>query len=151
VAVDASGNFYVSELNSWRVRKVAKPAGGLGYPTWSLFSYLPGQTGVTSTWTFKVATTASLASVRFTLPSGTTAPGLALGALTGLPGGGSLSFSAGALTYTFATTTVNANTAVTLAVNGISNSATPGASTSTITTRDGSTNTVDTAASDPVV
>jgi hypothetical protein len=112
-------------------------AAPLGNAAWSVSMTTTGAAGVAYAYTFTVATTSPLSSVTMTLPSGT-GGSPAVGTVSPASmAGGTASSSAGTLTYSFAAVTVASGTAVSIHVNGITNTGSAGGYTSTITTLNG--------------
>ena len=94
-------------------------------------------TGASYSYGFTVATSASLSSVTLTVPSGT-AGTPAVGTVSPAAlAGGSVSLAGTTLTYTFASVSVGTSTAVSIQINGLTNTATPGSYTAQITTHNG--------------
>ena len=103
---------------------------------WKVSDTTPAATGVDDTYTFTTASSSELDSVTMTVPAGTggspavgtvTPPALA---------GGTVSLSGTTLTYSFTPATVDAGTAVSIEITGLTNTSTAGSYTSDITTRD---------------
>lgn len=111
--------------------------GTLSGAVWSVSNTGVGATGVDYTYTFTTASAATLSSVTMSVPPGT-AGTPAVGTVTGLPAGGSISLASNTLTYSFAATAVAAATAVSIDVSGLTNTSSAGSYTSQLTTHSGS-------------
>ncbi len=109
----------------------------LGAPTWSASSTTTSYPA-SYTYTFTTATTSSLSSVTMTVPPGT-AGSPTVGAVTpsALATGGSVALSDTTLTYSFTPASIIAGTAVSIQINGLTNTATVGTYTSALTTQSG--------------
>ena len=103
--------------------------------SWSTSANHTAATGVTYTFGFTTASTTNLNQVTMTVPNGTGGtPGV--GTVTPAAfSGGSIVLSGTTLTYTFSSTYVTSGTAVSIAISGLTNPATPGTSTSVVTTK----------------
>lgn len=119
--------------------------GALVNPAWSLSNSAAGATNVAYTYTFKTATAATLTSVTMSVPSGT-GGSPAVGTVSGVPSGGSVSLSGGVLTYSGFSQSVAANTSVSVQITGMTNTSTAGTYTSQLATNS-SSGPVDTAVS----
>lgn len=109
----------------------------LGSPSWTTSSTAVGGTNSTYTYGFVVQSTDTVDKVTMTVPAGT-AGTVTLGTVspTALQGG-SIALGSGLLTYTLpAGVSVPANTTVSIAVKGLTNTATAGSYTSTIIVSD---------------
>lgn len=145
-----------SNLQSGTATSAVTLVGGpLVNPTWaasSLFTTAPA----TYSYKFETASTSTLDAITMTVPSGTTGtPAVDTASVVGLPSGGTISLSGTTLTYTFTATMVNANTAVTLPITGLSNPLAEGTYTSYLTTCSGTpctgTAAIDTGTTSPAV
>jgi hypothetical protein len=120
-------------IDSGVTAPVAFTGGALSNPTWTTSKSEAGASGATYTYGFTTATGAALTSVAMTVPPGT-AGTPALGAVSGVPGGGTVSLAGNTLTYAFASQWVNAGTAASIQITGLTNTSTPGSYSSQITT-----------------
>jgi hypothetical protein len=118
-------------------------AATLTVPTWSVSKTTEGATSTSYTYTFTVATSASLDSVTMTVPSGTAGTASVGTVSPGSMAGGSVALAGTTLTYSFTSVPVISNEAVSIQINGLTNTSTTGSYTSVITTR-GSSGAVDT-------
>jgi YVTN family beta-propeller protein len=107
--------------------------GTLASPIWSLSKSASGTTGVAYTYTFTTASGGTLTSVTATVPPGT-AGTPAVGTVTGVPAGGTVTLANDTLTYSFGATSVAAGTAVSIQLTGLTNTTTTGSYTSQLTT-----------------
>lgn len=107
--------------------------GSLTSPTWTSSKSGVGATGASYSYGFTTSTGATLSYVTMTVPAGTTGTPT-LGAVTGLPGGGTLSLSGNLLTYSFGSAWYNGGTAVTITVNTVTNTSTAGSYAAELTT-----------------
>jgi hypothetical protein len=118
--------------------------------TWTVSKSTTGATAVSYTYTFTAATTSSLSSVTMTVPSGTggtpTVGSVSPSALSG----GTVALASNTLTYSFTATTIASGTAVSIQINGLTNTSTAGTYTSTVTTKNGASS-VDTGTTGSVV
>jgi hypothetical protein len=113
--------------------------GVLVSPTWSSSSTTAGATGVSYAYTFTTASTSSLSSVTMTVPAGTAgSPTVGTVAPAAMATAGTISLSGGLLTFSFTATAISAGQAVSIQINGLTNTATGGSYSSTLTTRSGS-------------
>ena len=95
--------------------------------TWSTSKTTVGATGTSYTFTFTAATSSSLSAVTMTVPSGT-AGTPAVGTVSpGSLAGGSVVLAGTTLTYSFTSAPVGPGTAVSIQINGLTNTATAGA------------------------
>jgi hypothetical protein len=117
-------------------------------PTWTVSKSTTGATTVSYTYTFTVATTSSLSSVTMSVPSGT-AGTPTVGSVSGLASG-TISLVGSTLTYSFTSASVASGTAVSIKINGLTNTSTAGTYASTITTLNGASS-VDTGTTGSVV
>jgi hypothetical protein len=125
-------------------------AATLSNMSWTVSNSQTGKTGNTYSYAFKTATTATLTAVTMTVPSGT-AGTPAVGTVYGL-GAGTVALSGTTLTYTVTSpVSVNSGISVYLSFTGLTNTATAGTYTSTITTQKSGPTTVDTGTTGSVV
>ena len=96
----------------------------------------PGATGVDYTYTFTTASTSELDSVTMTVPAGTGGSPAAGTVTPPALAGGTVSLSGTTLTYSFTPGTVDAGTAVSIEITGLTNTTAAGSYTSDITTMD---------------
>ncbi len=117
---------------------VAFTSGALVNPAWSASSTTTGASGASYTYSFTTGTTSLLSSVTMTVPAGT-AGSPTVGAVTpsALATGGSVALSDTTLTYSFTPASIIAGTAVSIQINGLTNTATVGTYTSALTTQSG--------------
>src|SRR5487761_1159228 len=108
--------------------------GALTNPTWTTSKSLAGATGATYTYGFTTATGAALTSVTMSVPSGTAGTPTP-GTVAGVPSGGTVSLAGNTLTYTFASKWVNAGTASSIQITGLTNTPNVNSYTSLITTK----------------
>lgn len=114
--------------------------GALTNTSWAVSNSATGATGVTYTFQFTTATSATLGSVTATVPAGTAVGTLALGSVYGI-GAGSASYSSSAHTLTYTVTTpatVAAGIPIYIEFTGMTNTTTAGSYTSTVSTYDNS-------------
>lgn len=112
-------------------------AAPLGNAAWSVSKTTTGAASVAYAYTFTVVTTSQLSSVTMTIPSGTGGTPAVGTVSPASMAGGTASSSAGTLTYSFAAVTVASGTAVSIHINGLTNTNSAGGYTSTITTMSG--------------
>jgi hypothetical protein len=118
--------------------------------TWTTSKSTTGASAVSYTYTFTAGTSASLSSVTMTVPSGTAGtPTVGTVSPAGLAGG-SVDLASSTLTYSFTPVQVAAGTAVSIKINGLTNTSTAGTYTSTVTTNSGARS-VDTGTTGSVV
>ncbi len=118
--------------------------------SWSTSKAHPGDTAVRYTWSFTTATTGTVASVTFSVPTGTAGASLTVVDNYGI-GAGTAALSGTTVTYTVTTpASIASGTPILLAIDGFTNTATTGTYNSTVTTRDGVPATIDTATSNSV-
>lgn len=118
--------------------------------TWSSSKTTTGAAGASYTYTLTAATSASLSSVTMTVPAGTAGtPAVGTVSPANLAGG-SIVLAGTTLTYSFTSTAIASGTAISIRVNGLTNTATAGSYAALISTRSG-TSTVDTGTSGQVV
>ncbi|HEY5293874.1 MAG TPA: hypothetical protein VIJ70_00185, partial [Gaiellaceae bacterium] len=103
---------------------VAISGGTLVSPIWTPSSTATGVAS-TYTYTFTTATAATLTSVTIGVPSGTTGTPT-LGPVSGLPGGGAIALSGTTLTYSGFSQSIPAATAVSIEIDGLTNTTTTG-------------------------
>jgi hypothetical protein len=127
---------------------VAVTGGALSDPTWTTSNSQAGATEASYTYGFTTATGASLTAVTMTVPPGTGGTP-SIGAVLGVPAGGTVSLEGNTLTYTFAARWVNPGTAASIQVDGLTNTATTGSYTSQIATHS-ATAPIDSAAAAPL-
>ena len=105
---------------------------------WSTSKTTDGATGASYTYSFTAATSAALDEITMTVPTGT-AGTPSVGAVSPASiAGGSVSLSGTTLTYSFTSATIISNEAISVQVNGLTNTTTAGSDTSTITTHSSS-------------
>jgi hypothetical protein len=109
-------------------------AAALTNVSWNISKPLPGDTSARYTWLFTAATTGTVATTTFTVPSGTAGASLTVTDVSGLPSGGTATLSGTTVTYTATATSVAAGTKCLIAIDGFTNTATPGTYTSQVTT-----------------
>jgi hypothetical protein len=113
--------------------------------TWSTSSTTDSATGTSYTYSFITATSASLDEITMTVPSGTAGtPSVGTVSPATIAGGSVGPISGGTLTYTFTSVPIIAGEAISVQIDGLTNTGTAGSDTSTITTED-SAGAVDTA------
>ena len=116
---------------------------------WSTSKTADGATGASYTYSFTAATSAALDEITMTVPTGT-AGTPSVGAVSPASiAGGSVMLAGTTLTYSFTSATIIPNEAISVQVNGLTNTTTAGSDTSTITT-DSSAGAVDTGTTDSV-
>jgi hypothetical protein len=112
-------------------------AASLAGPAWTASDSTVGATDVSYTYTFTTATTSTLDSVAMTVPAGTGGtPATGTVSPSPIAAGGNVSLAGGALTYTFTPAVIDAGTAISIEITGLTNTTTAGSYTSTITTSD---------------
>ena len=117
---------------------------------WAVSQPHPGDVAARYTWNFTAATTGTVKSVTFTVPAGTAGASLTVVDAYGI-GSGTAALSGTTVTYTLGTaTSIAAGVSMLISVDGFTNTATPGTYASTVTTRDASDATIDTAGSNSV-
>ncbi len=116
---------------------------------WSASATTDGATGASYTYTFTATTSAALDAITMTVPTGTA--GTPTVGTVSPPSivGGSVTLSGTTLTYSFTSATIISNEAVSVRINGLTNTTTAGSDSSTITT-EGSAGAVDTGTTDSV-
>lgn len=117
--------------------------------TWSASKTTVSATGTSYTYTFNAATSASLDSITMTVPTGTGGTPTVGTVSPASIAGGSVSLTGTTLTYSFTSALIIPDQAISVQVNGLTNTITPGSYTSTITT-DSSAGAVDTGTSGTV-
>ena len=127
---------------------VSISGGALTSPIWTPSSTAIGATGVAYAYTFTTATAGTLTSVTMSVPSGTAAATPTLGPVSGLPGGGSVSLSGTTLTYSGFSQSTPSGTAISIEIDGMTNTSTAGSYTSLIATNS-STGPIDTGSTAP--
>ncbi|MGH3258146.1 MAG: hypothetical protein ACRDOU_22605 [Streptosporangiaceae bacterium] len=110
---------------------------------WSASATTDGATGASYAYSFTAATSAALDEITMTVPTGTAGTPSVGTASPASIASGSVTLSGTTLTYSFTSATIISNEAISVQVNGLTNSITAGSSTSTITT-EGSSGAVDT-------
>ncbi len=131
------------------VSSPAYAAGTLTKISWTVSNSQTSKTAVTYSFAFTTTTSATLTAVTMTVPAGTTGTPV-IGTVYGL-GAGTVALASNTITYTVTTpATVNANIPVYLSFTGLTNTATAGPYTSTITTQKSGPTTVDTGTSGSV-
>jgi hypothetical protein len=141
-------NLATGPLATGTTAPIAISGGTLVSPIWATSNAGVGASGATYTYTFRTVSTATLTSVSFTVPPGT-AGTPAVGTVSGLPVGGTVALSGGTLTYSFTGTSIPATTNVSVAISGLTNTATAGSYTAQITTS-ASTGPIDSGITAPV-
>jgi hypothetical protein len=117
--------------------------------TWSASKTTEGATGTSYTYSFNAATSSSLDAITMTVPTGT-AGTASVGAVSPASiAGGSVTLSGTTLTYSFTSVPIISAEAVSVQIDGLTNTTTTGSDASTITTEDGA-GTVDTATTSSV-
>jgi hypothetical protein len=107
--------------------------------TWTVSKTTDGATGTSYAYAFNVATSASLDSITMTVPSGTGGTPSVGAVSPGTIAGGSVTLSGTTLTYSFTAAPIIPDQAVSVQINGLTNTTTAGSSyTSQITTDSGS-------------
>ncbi|MGH9018922.1 MAG: hypothetical protein ACRDY1_14320 [Acidimicrobiales bacterium] len=125
--------------------------------TWSVSDAVSGATGVTYTWTFTTGSTATVAAVSMSLPTGTQGASLTVTAAYGIDGSGATAvFTGTVVVVTVPSQPVSSGDAVEVAVTGFTNPGvanppgTPLVSTSRVATYTPSGTPVDSGVSNPV-
>jgi hypothetical protein len=95
---------------------------------------MPGDTAARYTWLFTAATTGTVATTTFTVPAGTAGASLTVTDVAGLPTGGTAALSGTTVTYTATAASVASGTKCLIAIDGFTNTSTPGTYTSSVTT-----------------
>lgn len=102
--------------------------------TWSVSKTTDGATSTAYTYTFNAATSASLVSITMTVPTGTAGtPSVGTVSPTSIAGG-SVALAGTTLTYTFTSALIAPGQAVSVQINGLTNTTTAGSYTAQITT-----------------
>ena len=107
--------------------------GAMVNPNWTVSKTNNGATGVVYGYSFSTATSSTLSSVTMTVPSGTAGTPI-VGAVSGLPGAGTISLSGNVLTYSFTPTQVSSGTVISIAVGGMTNTSVAGSTTAELAT-----------------
>ena len=144
LAVDPSGNLYLADPNEQRVRRLTTETSAA---TWWVSDATVNHSGVTYAWDFTPLTATAIGKVAITLTSTTTtgSAGLTVVDAFGIPTGGTLTLSAGVLTYAFApSVTLQPGQHAFLSIAGFANTATPGFYAGTLTTQTAAAATIDT-------
>ena len=116
---------------------------------WSTSKTADGATGASYTYGFTATTAAALDEITMTVPTGTAGTPSVGTVSPASIAGGSVALSGTTLTYSFTSVTIISNEAISVQINGITNTTTTGSDTSTITT-EGSAGAVDTGTTDSV-
>ncbi|GLZ00200.1 hypothetical protein [Actinoplanes sp. NBRC 103695] len=118
---------------------------------WSISKPHPGDSGVRYSWNFTTATLGTIRTVAFDVPAGTSGGALSVTDVYGITAGGTASLSGTTVTYTMASgLSVGPGVNVLVAIDGFTNTATPGTYASTVTTQTSVPATIDTAGSNTV-
>ena len=118
-------------------------AATLAGAAWAASKTTDGATGASYTYSFSAATSAALDEITMTVPTGTAGTPSVGTVSPASIAGGSVSLSGTTLTYSFTSATIISNEAISVQINGITNTTTAGSDTSTITT-DSSSGAIDT-------
>jgi uncharacterized protein YaiE (UPF0345 family) len=111
--------------------------GTLAQLGWRVSDSTPAATGVHYTYTFTTASSSELDSVTMTVPAGTGgSPAVGAVTPTAVADGGTVSLADDTLTYSFTPGTVEAGTAVSIEITGLTNTTVAGSYTSDVTTQD---------------
>jgi len=124
-------------------------AATLAGAAWAASKTTDGATGASYTYSFTAATSAALDEITMTVPTGTAGTPSVGTVSPASIAGGSVSLSGTTLTYSFTSATIISNEAISVQINGITNTTTAGSDTSTITT-DSSAGAIDTGTSGTV-
>jgi hypothetical protein len=117
--------------------------------TWSTSNTTDGATSTSYTYSFNAATSSALDEITMTVPTGT-AGTPSVGAVSPASiAGGSVTLLTTTLTYSFTSATIIPDEAISVQINGLTNTTTAGSDTSTITT-EGSAGAVDAGTTDSV-
>jgi hypothetical protein len=111
---------------------------------WTVSKTTDGATGASYTYTFNAATSASLDSITMTVPTGTAGTPSVGTVSPGSIAGGSVSLTGTTLTYSFTSALIIPNEAVSVQVNGLTNTTTTGSGYTSQVTTDSSSGAVDT-------
>jgi len=126
-------------------------AAALSNVGWSVSKPHPGDGGVRYSWNFTTATSGTIRSVAFDVPAGTANSGLSVADVFGITAGGTPSMTGTTVTYTMASgLAVGAGVNVLVAIDGFTNTSTPGTYASTVTTQTSAPAAIDTAGSNTV-
>jgi hypothetical protein len=118
---------------------------------WSISRPHPGDTGVRYSWNFTTASSGTIKSVAFDVPAGTAGAALSVADVYGVTAGGTASLTGTTVTYTMGSgLSVGAGVNVLVAIDGFTNTTTPGSYASTVTTQTAVPATIDTAGSNTV-
>jgi hypothetical protein len=118
---------------------------------WSVSRPHPGDSAVRYSWNFTTASSNTIKSVAFDVPAGTAGASLTVADVFGITAGGTASLSGTTVTYTMASgLAVGAGVNVLVAIDGFTNTATPGTYASTVTTQTSVPAAIDTAGSNTV-
>jgi hypothetical protein len=116
---------------------------------WSASKTTDGATGASYTYSFTAATSSALDEITMTVPTGTAGTPSVGTVSPASIAGGSVALSGTTLTYSFTSATIIPDEAISVQINGLTNTTTAGSDTSTITT-EGSAGAVDTGTTDSV-
>ena len=105
---------------------------------WSASATTDGATGASYTYSFTAATSAALDEITMTVPTGTAGTATVGTVSPASIAGGSVTLSGTTLTYSFTSATIISNEALSVQIDGITNTTTAGSDTSTITTQSSS-------------
>jgi len=124
-------------------------AGTLGTVSWAVSNNQVGASGVQYTFTFTTADTGTIASITMTVPA-TTGGTPAVESNSGI-GAGTVDLTSDTITYTVTSpVSVPADTSIQLVFSGLTNPSSATSSTSTVTTLNGSDETIDASTSQSV-
>jgi large repetitive protein len=112
----------------------ASAAGTLTGVSFNMSKPLPGDTSVRYTWLFTTATTGTVATATFTVPTGTAGASLTVTDIAGLPSGGTATLSGTTVTYTPTATSVASGTKCLIAIDGFTNGSVTASFQSAVTT-----------------
>jgi hypothetical protein len=118
--------------------------------TWSSSKTTTSAAGASYAYAFTAASSSSLTSVTMTVPTGTAGTPVVGTVSPGSLAGGSIVLAGTTLTYSFTSASITSGTAISIQVNGLTNTATAGSYTTQIGTRSGA-GAVDTGTSGQVV
>jgi hypothetical protein len=117
--------------------------------TWSVSKSVVSNAGVTYAYQFTIATASAVSSFTMTVPGGTAGTPSVTSVSPSSVSGGTVSLTGTTLTYSFSSASLAVGTAVSVQIGGMTNTATAGSSTSTVTTLNGASS-VDTGTSNSV-
>jgi hypothetical protein len=114
----------------------AAPASAAAFTnvSFNLSRPFPGDTAVRYTWLFTAATTGTVATATFTVPTGTAGASLTVTDIQGLPSGGTATLSGTTVTYTPTAASVAAGTKCLIAIDGFTNGSATASFQSAVTT-----------------